>query len=54
MNQAIINGIGNSMKHWANYIFDVKRGDIINESAIKYGISEYLVATENFSQRESF
>lgn len=45
--QYIIEGIGNSMKHWANYINDVKRGKIINESAIKYGISEFLVASEN-------
>lgn len=47
--QFIIDGIGNSMKHWANYIHDVKRGKIINESAIKFGISEYLVASENLS-----
>ena len=49
---AIIDGIGNSMKHWTNYIFDVKWGDIINEGAIRYGISEYLVATENFHKEK--
>ena len=48
MNRKIINGIGDSIKHWANYIFDVKRGEILNEGAIKFGISEYLVSTENF------
>ena len=47
MNKTIIDGIGNSMKHWANYIFDVKRGELLNEGSIKYGISEYLVSTEN-------
>lgn len=48
--QFIIDGIGDSMKHWANYIHDVKRGKIINESAIKFGISEYLVASENLNR----
>lgn len=47
MNQTIIDGIGNSLKYWANYIWAVKRDKIINEGAIKYGISEYLVASEN-------
>lgn len=51
--QHTINGIGNSMKHWANYINDVKRGAIINESAIKFGISEYLVASWNFADDSS-
>ena len=48
MNRTIIDGIGDSMKHWSNYISDVKRGEILNEGSIKYGISEYLVSTENF------
>ena len=47
--QHTITEIGNSMKHWANYIHDVKRGAIINEGAIKYGISEYLVASGSFA-----
>ena len=51
--QFIIDGIGDSMKHWANYIHDVKRGAIINESAIKFGISEYLVASEKFANKSS-
>ena len=53
MNRTIIDGIGNSMKHWSNYIFDVKRGEILNEGSIKYGISEYLVSTENFYKEKS-
>lgn len=48
MNRTIIEGIGDSMKHWSNYINDVKRGELLNEGSIKYGISEYLVSTENF------
>lgn len=47
MNISIINGIGNSMRYWANYICAVQRGKILNEGSIKYGISEYLVASEN-------
>ena len=53
MNRTIIDGIGDSMKHWSNYIFDVKRGVILNEGSIKYGISEYLVSTENFYKGNS-
>ena len=53
MNKVILDGIGNSMKHWANYIFDVKRGEILNESAIKFGISEYLVSTGNLYNRQN-
>ena len=53
MNRTIIDGIGDSMKHWSNYIFDVKRGEILNEGSIKYGISEYLVSTENFYKGKS-
>lgn len=49
MNQTIIDGIGDSLKYWANYIWTVKRDKIINESAIKYGISEYLVASESMN-----
>ena len=41
------------MKHWSNYIFDVKRGEILNEGSIKYGISEYLVSSENFYKGNS-
>lgn len=41
------------MKHWSNYIFDVKRGEILNEGSIKYGISEYLVSTETFYKKNS-
>ena len=52
MNRTIIEGIGDSMKHWSNYINDVKRGEILNEGSIKYGISEYLVSTENFYKKE--
>ena len=53
MNRTIIEGIGDSMKHWSNYINDVKRGEILNEGSIKYGISEYLVSTENFYKAKS-
>lgn len=53
MNRTIIDGIGDSMKHWSNYIFDVKRGEILNEGSIKYGISEYLVSSENFYKGKS-
>lgn len=53
MNRTIIDGIGDSMKHWSNYIFDVKRGEILNEGSIKYGISEYLVSSENFYKGNS-
>lgn len=52
MSRTIIEGIGDSMKHWSNYINDVKRGEILNEGSIKYGISEYLVSTENFYKKE--
>ena len=41
------------LKHWSNYIFDVKRGEILNEGSIKYGISEYLVSSENFYKGNS-
>ncbi|MBQ3609057.1 MAG: hypothetical protein IJA03_03325 [Bacteroidaceae bacterium] len=51
MDQSIINGIGNSMRYWANYISAVKRDRILNEGSIKYGISEYLVASENLSSK---
>lgn len=46
MNNNSINGIGDSMTHWANYIFNVWREDILNEGSIKYGISEYLVSSK--------
>ena len=47
MHKTIIDGIGNSMRYWANYICAVKRQKIINEGSIKYGISEYLISSEN-------
>ena len=53
MNKTIIKGIGDSMKHWSNYIVDVKREEILNEGSIKYGISEYLVSTEKFYKGNS-
>lgn len=53
MNISIINGIGNSMKYWANYICAVQRGKILNEGSIKYGISEYLVASENMDSNRN-
>lgn len=53
MNRTIIDGIDNAMKHWANYIFDVKRREILNEGAIKYGISEYLVSTDNIYNKNN-
>lgn len=46
MSNNSINGIGDSMTHWANYIFNVWREDILNEGSIKYGISEYLVSSK--------
>lgn len=46
MSNYSINGIGDSMTHWANYIFNVWREDILNESSIKHGISEYLVTSK--------
>ena len=52
MNRKIIESISDSMKHWSNYINDVKRVEILNEGSIKYGISEYLVSTENFYKKE--
>lgn len=54
MNISIINGIGNSMKYWANYICAVKREKILNESSIKFCISEYLVASENMEHNRNF
>ena len=45
MNDHSIKGIGDSMTHWANYISNVRREDILNEGSIKYGISEYLVSS---------
>ena len=53
MNISIINGIGNSMKYWANYISAVKRAKILNESSIKFCISEYLVASENMEHNRN-
>lgn len=46
MSDHSIKGIGDSMTHWANYIFNVWREDILNEGSIKYGISEYLVSSK--------
>ena len=46
MSDYSIKGIGDSMTHWANYIFNVWREDILNEGSIKYGISEYLVSSK--------
>lgn len=45
MSDHSIKGIGDSMTHWANYISNVRREDILNEGSIKYGISEYLVSS---------
>lgn len=53
MNQSIIQGIGNSMRYWANFICSVKRQKIINEGSIKYGTSEYLVANESLEPGRS-
>lgn len=39
---AIPNKLARALQHWACYICDVMRSQILNEGSIKYAISEYL------------
>lgn len=39
---AIPNALARALQHWACYICDVNRSQILNEGSIKYAISEYL------------